>query len=126
MRIYISGPMTGLKDLNKPAFYAKERQLRELQYNNVKNPAHIEGLVGAGKPYAAYFAVAVKWLLECDALVYVDAQYPLLSKGCYTETLLAEGLGMPLLFCRPDGLYKVLRDKITLIIAEKTDNPLLF
>ena len=36
--IYISGPMTGIKDFNYPAFYSKEKELLEAGHK-VENPA---------------------------------------------------------------------------------------
>jgi hypothetical protein len=126
MKIYRNGPISGRKDNNKPAFYAKEKQLRLLGYQNIRNPAHIESLAGSGKDYGVYFRVAAQWLMECDCLVYIDDGHPLGSKGCYTETLLAEALKMPLLFCKDDGLYKAVRDRTLLTCGERTQNPLLF
>ncbi|MDR0645971.1 MAG: DUF4406 domain-containing protein [Elusimicrobiota bacterium] len=123
MRIYISGPMTGYPNLNRNAFYAKERQLRVLGYKDIRNPAIIEKLVGSGKDYADYLRLAVNWLITCDILVYVD-NVKLSSRGCYAETLLAESLKMPICFCKDDGLYKAVRDRAILTCGDKIDPPL--
>ncbi len=45
MRIYLAGPMTGLPDLNRPAFDAAERRLTE-QGHFVINPHDLTALFG--------------------------------------------------------------------------------
>ena len=42
MKIYIAGPMTGIKDFNFPAFFEAEKQLNKLGHE-VYNPAHNDG-----------------------------------------------------------------------------------
>jgi len=68
-RIYISGPMSGLPDLNFPAFNAEAARLRALDYE-VVNPAEINQ-----DPAAAWhecMRADLKALLDCDALALLD------------------------------------------------------
>ena len=46
-RLYLAGPMTGIEDLNFPAFHAEAARLRALGYT-VINPAEINADPNAG------------------------------------------------------------------------------
>ena len=48
MRVYISGPMTGIPDLNRPVFDAAEKRLTE-QGHFVINPHRISALFGTAE-----------------------------------------------------------------------------
>ena len=87
--IYISGPMSGLPDLNFPAFYAEAARLEALGWD-VVNPATINP------------DTSLSWL-ECmrtdiAALVFCDAIQLLpdweSSKGATLEHHIAERLGL--------------------------------
>lgn len=67
MRVYISGPMTGKPDLNRPAFDAAERRLTE-QGHFVINPHRISELVGTEEELAEAFAAAYAspWQNACS------------------------------------------------------------
>ena len=54
MRIYLSGPMTGLPDLNRPAFEAAEKRLMT-QGHFVINPHRISALFGTAEELADSF-----------------------------------------------------------------------
>lgn len=41
-RIYIAGPMRGIKEFNFPAFFEAERKIKALGYTEVHNPARID------------------------------------------------------------------------------------
>ena len=60
MRIYISGPMTGKPDLNRPAFDAAEKRLRE-QGHFAINPHRISEQFGTpeelAESFKSYYAV---------------------------------------------------------------------
>ena len=57
MRIYCSGPMTGVPDHNRPAFDAAAKRLRE-QGHFVINPAELSALFGTAEEVAEAFAEA--------------------------------------------------------------------
>ena len=111
MKIYIAGPMTGIKDWNFPAFFKAENELKELGYE-VINPAHNDGetieeaLASAGSPerpnhsWASYMRRDLPNVLAVDALcVLPDWQR---SKGARLEVQVAEALGLPIYVLR-DG-----------------------
>lgn len=63
-RIYLSGPMTNIPDLNRPAFFAAEKRLTA-GGNFVINPHRISALFGTADELAAAFA-AVYVINECQ------------------------------------------------------------
>jgi len=89
MRVYISGPMTGLPDLNFPAFYAAAAELRARGLD-VVNPAEIN----AENPgsWESCMRADIKALCDCDALVMLPGWER--SKGAHLEVHLAHRLGM--------------------------------
>ena len=54
MRLYLSGPMTNCPDLNRPAFDAAAKRLRE-QGHFVINPHRISGQFGTAEELSASF-----------------------------------------------------------------------
>ena len=64
-RIYIAGPMSGLPDLNYPAFHAKAAELRALGFH-VENPA--ENPAPHCSSWLGYMRLAVAQLATCDAV----------------------------------------------------------
>lgn len=90
-RIYIAGPMTGIADLNYPAFNAEAARLRGLGHH-VENPAeNPEPECGSWK---GYMRMAIKQLIECDT-VFLLPGYTM-SKGAMLEVHIALSLGMNL------------------------------
>lgn len=60
--VYVSGPMTGLVNLNKPAFYNEAAKLRKLGFI-VINPAELDD-AGEEMAYLDYLRRDVKEMLE--------------------------------------------------------------
>jgi len=89
-KIYISGPITGMPELNKPVFDDAAQKLRAAGYEPV-NP-HDNG-VSADAPWQAHMRADIKLLMDCDALVYLEGSEA--SAGAKIEIKLAFGLGMP-------------------------------
>lgn len=90
-RIYVSGPMTGLPDLNFPAFHAEAARLRALGYE-VVNPAELNP---AGASWADCMRTDIAALMTCDALVLLPGWAD--SNGAMVELQLAHRLGMRVL-----------------------------
>lgn len=88
-RIYLSGPMTGLKDFNYPAFNAEAARLRELGYT-VENPA--ENPLPADAPWHMYMRAAIRQMLTCDTVAFLPDWRQ--SRGANVEIELATHLGM--------------------------------
>lgn len=90
MKVYISGPMTGLPEHNFPAFMAAEDALsaRGLE---VLNPAQ-NGVV-EGATWADYMRKDLAMLLQADEVYLLPGWIK--SKGARLEAEIALALGMP-------------------------------
>jgi hypothetical protein len=105
MKIYIAGPMTGIKDWNFPAFFEAEQQLIELGHDPI-NPAHNDGatvqeaLQSAGSPespnnmWSYYMKRDLPHVMEADALCLLPGWQK--SKGASLEVTVAKAIGLPL------------------------------
>lgn len=87
-RVYIAGPMTGIAELNRPAFELAAEHLRVMGHDPV-----IPGdLHPPGTPYGEALRNALRAMLECE-------QYTLLhgwgnSRGARLEYEIANAIGM--------------------------------
>lgn len=89
MKIYISGPMTGMPEHNFPAFHAAAAALRKLGYE-VANPAEINAAVGGD--WHSYLRADIKALCDCDGLALLSGWED--SKGAHLEVHVAHRLGI--------------------------------
>lgn len=90
-RIYVSGPMTGLPDLNFPAFYAEAARLEAMGYE-VVNPASLNP---PDATWSDCMRTDIAALMTCDALVLLPGWAD--SNGAMVELQLAHRLGMRVL-----------------------------
>lgn len=89
MKVYISGPMTGLPGHNFPAFNAAAKQLRSLGVD-VVNP--VEVCRESGGKWHDYMKADIKALCDCDGLVLLDGWQH--SNGAQLELNIAHRLQM--------------------------------
>lgn len=92
MRIYVAGPMTGLPDLNFPAFHEAAAQLRAMGYE-VVNPAEINIDPSAG--WLECMRADIRELVTCDAVYLLPGWQG--SRGARLERQIADGLGLGIL-----------------------------
>lgn len=90
MKIYISGPMSGLPDLNFPAFNDAAAKLRALGHE-VFNPAEKQEESNQDMTWTDYMRLDIKMLMGCDAVALLPGYWE--SKGATIEWQLAKGLG---------------------------------
>ena len=88
-RIYIAGAMSGLPELNYPAFHAAAKSLRDLGYA-VENPA--ENPVPPCGSWEAYMRMALAQLVRCDEIHMLRGWSK--SRGARLENQLAKELGL--------------------------------
>lgn len=90
MKVYLSGPMTGLPDYNYPAFNAAAAKLRALGFD-VDNPAEHHG--GAQDlDRAVYMRSDIESLLKVHAVALLPGWGN--SKGATLEVNIARELGL--------------------------------
>ncbi len=90
MKIYIAGPMSGLRDCNRPEF----NRVADILTKNgdvVLNPA----ILPDGLSQADYMAVCIAMLQRCDAILMLNGWQG--SEGAKAEHALAKKLGLKLL-----------------------------
>ena len=94
IRVYLSGPMTGLPDLGFPAFHAEALRLRGMGFD-VVNPAEL-----CTDPHARWadcMRVDIAALVTCDGLALLPGHEG--SRGVALERHIAEALNMPVTRC---------------------------
>lgn len=91
-RVYISGGMSGLPDLNRPAFNAEADRLRALGYQ-VENPAGVQ--LPEGAAWEDYMRVDIPLLLSCTHIRMLDGWT--MSKGARLEHHIALQMGIEVL-----------------------------
>lgn len=113
MKIYIAGPMTGMKDWNFPAFFEAEEQLNRLGYKAI-NPAKndgetieiaLEAAGNVGNPnhnWSYYMRRDLPHLLDSDAVCLLPGWKN--SKGATLEVEVARAIGLPLYVLRDEKL----------------------
>lgn len=88
MKVYVSGPMSGIPELNYPAFHGAASQLRDAGYL-VSNPAQYPDL---GETWEQCLRRDLADLLECDGVAVLPGYSR--SKGARLEVHVARRLGM--------------------------------
>ena len=93
MRVYISGPMTGHKDLNIPVFQAAETLLTNAGFP-VVNPAKINPDPATG--WTTAMRRDIRALMDCDCILMLPGWME--SRGAKLEQHIAADLGMPVYY----------------------------
>lgn len=88
--VYISGPMSGIKDANRAAFNACEAFLKSEFGCSVLNPARHPD----GKSYAEYMELAMRDLQACSAVVTLPGVENSFG-ACFECFVAGEKLGKP-------------------------------
>ncbi len=92
-RIYVAGPITGRKNLNKPAFAEASEQLR-LDGWSVFNPAAAN--LDDGRPLPQIMVYCLMRVCEADAIAMLPSWWR--SGGARIEWLLARYLGLRIIY----------------------------
>jgi Domain of unknown function (DUF4406) len=104
MRLYLSGPMTGLTDLNFPAFHAEAARLRAMGFD-VVNPAELNPDPAMG--WRQCMRADIKALCDCDAIALMPGWVR--SQGAALELHIAQRIGLDVAHTdQPDSLKKLL------------------
>ena len=116
--VYLSGPMRGYPNENRPAFNALARILRSLGFV-VINPCETAG--GESHLSAQWFmAVDIHLLQQANAIFLMEGWRE--SRGAKTEAVVASAVGIPLLEWRIHSFYPIGIGEIQLQLEEGTDD----
>ena len=89
IRVYLAGPMTGMPDLNCPAFHHMAEHLRRSGFE-VMNPAEVNP--DHTMPWAECMRRDIAELVRCDSIYLLPGWEK--SKGATLEHHIADRLGM--------------------------------
>jgi hypothetical protein len=95
-RIYLSGPMSGLPDMNYPAFNAEATRLRAMGFH-VENPAENP----EQSSWEDYMKAAIIQMLSCEVVVMLPGWSE--SRGALIERELALRLGLKVISAGQEG-----------------------
>lgn len=90
MKVYISGPMTGLPEFNYPAFRCAEHRLASHGYD-VINP--VRHGFDPSKTWSDYMRLALIDVASCDGVALLAGWKR--SRGAQLEAHVAMSLGLP-------------------------------
>lgn len=106
LTVYIAGPMTGLPDLNYPAFSTAEQALVKEGFH-VMNPAHNEA-----NDWLGYMRRSLVQIADADIVFFLRGWRN--SKGASLEHKIAEDLGLVIRYesdFAPEGLKNTIDDQ---------------
>ncbi len=89
MKLYLSGPMTGIADWNFPAFNAEAERRRDAGYH-VTNPAEVNP--DTSMTWEQCLRADIKALCDCDAIALLPGWEN--SKGAHLELHIAHRIGI--------------------------------
>jgi len=89
VKVYLSGPMSGMPEFNFPLFNVEAAELRRLGYA-VVNPVDINP--DHSTPWSACLREDLRALLDCDAVAVLPGWEK--SRGATLEVFVATQLGM--------------------------------
>jgi hypothetical protein len=92
MRVYISGPITGMPDQNRPAFDAAELAIASRGHVPV-NPLRVAAHLPPESDWYEYMRTDVRALLGCDAILLLEGWRD--SRGARIEEFLSALLDIP-------------------------------
>lgn len=91
--VYISGPITGMKNLNRDSFEKAEELLKGTPGVYPVNPSNIDS---KDKSWKGYMKADITELIKCDYIAMLPGWWH--SKGAIVELLIAKILGIKILW----------------------------
>ncbi len=95
MRIYISGPITGIDDYMNRFAQTENELVKHFKRCEVVNPAALNSSMPQGSKWGDYMMIALQAMRTCDAILLMDDWET--SRGARVEREMAIGMGMTLI-----------------------------
>lgn len=92
MSLYLSGPITGMPELNKPAFDELREVLRPLFKNVLVPHDFFDGVDTEGWTWQQYMRTCIRELVTADAIFLMSGWAS--SRGAKLEAHIAEQIGL--------------------------------
>jgi len=92
MKIYISGPMTGMKSHNRPAFNTAAKRLRKLGHK-VISPAELDAKTKKQLSWNQCLRRDIRELVKCTDVALLPGWED--SKGAHLEVYISKKLDIP-------------------------------
>jgi hypothetical protein len=89
--LYIAGPMSGLPELNYPAFFKAEEDLRAAGYRRILNPAR--AVCPTDSDWHIWMRSGIDMVLRSEGVALLPGHQ--ISRGARLERYVAQALGMP-------------------------------
>lgn len=93
MKIYVSGPITGIPNKNREVFNSTAERLRSLGHEAL-NPFDLEAIDNYGDDWTLNMRRDLQYLVDCESLCLLPGWEE--SKGARLEVIVALGLGLKL------------------------------
>jgi hypothetical protein len=90
-KVYVSGPMTGIKDFNYPAF-----ECAELFFKNLGAVVYSPHKAPCFKSWEDYMRYDIKMLCDCEYIFMLEGWEN--SKGAKIEKYIAESIGIKTIY----------------------------
>lgn len=95
-KIYISGPISGMKNLNREAFFRAEVHIVATLLGYPINPHRVGACLPDSATWLDFMRVDIQAMMEADSVYMLRKWY--LSRGARIEWILAKLLGIPIMY----------------------------
>lgn len=119
-KIYLSGPMTGYPDYNRPAFLKAEAELQAVLDASFINPARLDSQAKPEWQWPDFMRNSLKGMMDACTIYMLNGWEN--SKGAKIELALAKELGMPVMYQPMPALDygQMLKDGLIILDTETT------
>ena len=94
--VYISGPITGMKNLNRDAFINAAFELQHKGFTLIINPLTATDGMPENSKHSDYMRVCLQWLLREDAIYMLHGWWH--SRGAIVELIVAKACGLKIMW----------------------------
>ena len=94
--VYISGPITGMKNMNLEAFIVAKSKLRREGFYSITNPFSVTAGIPGNSKHSTYMRACLKELVVCEAIYMLHGWWH--SRGAIVELIVAKACGLKIMW----------------------------